>query len=1028
MPQDRILVRGAREHNLKDITVAFPRDRLVVITGLSGSGKSQPRLRHDLRRGPAPLCREPERVRPPVPRPDGEAGRRRDRRAVAGDLDRPEGRLAQPAVDRRDGDRDLRLPAAALRAHRPPALPQRPRDRAPDRPADRRPGPGPARGDPARSSSARSSRTARPRATACSRAPAGRASSGSGSTARRWTSRRRARSTSTSATRSRSSSTATSSAMPTRRRAPRAIRRRAGRSIARGRADPRPGRVAAGRRVETALRLGEGDRRHRARAPRDGTSRRASRSVATGSSSPARTTGSRWTSSSRATSLQLAPRRLPGVHRPRDAARDRPGPASSRTRAKSLQQGALVPWAKMPMDASWRLEDPRGDLQGARLGLQRRRSATCRPRRSTTSSTPRRTSRSSSATATSGARTRTRRRSRGSSPTSSGATARPTRSTSRPSSRSTWSRGRARPAAASGSSRRSLAVTVDGAASATSPTLSVTDALDWVAGLPAAHQRARADDRPPAPQGDRRPARVPRRRRAGLPDARPDERHAVGRRGPADPARDADRDDADGRPVHPRRAVDRAPPARQREAHRDAHPAARPRQHGPRRRARRGDDPDGRLGRSTSGPGRGSTAARSSPTDRWRSLLAEPRSITGAYLRGERAVPDPGEAPQGQRQDARRQGRPRAQPPEHRRRRSRSALRRGHRACPARARAPSSPTPVPVAGPRAQRGPRRAAARTTRVEGVEHIDKIIEIDQSPIGRTPRSNPATYTGLFGPIRELFAGVPESARPGLRAGPLQLQRQGRPLRELQGRRDPQDRDAVPARRLRDVRGLQGQALQPRGARDPLQGPLDRRRPRDDDRGGARVLRGRCPPSRRSSRRSYDVGLGYVHLGQPATTLSGGEAQRVKLATELSRRATGRTLYVLDEPTTGLHFADVEKLLEVLHRLVDGGNTVARHRAQPRRDQDGRLDHRPRARTAARAAARIIAEGTPETGRGDTPARRPASTSPASCAASRSSRCLDVTFAEEAGRGRPQRANGHGPRRPIAPSRKRAAAAAR
>ena len=259
-------------------------------------------------------------------------------------------------------------------------------------------------------------------------------------------------------------------------------------------------------------------------------------------------------------------------------------------------------------------------------------------------------------------------------------------------------------------------------------------------------------------------------------------------------------------------------------------------------------------------------------------------------------------------------------------------------------------------------GSREPVGAHDALEGAEHIDKIIEIDQSPIGRTPRSNPATYVGLFTPIRELFAGVPEARVRGYKPGPLQLQRQGRPLRELQGRRDPQDRDAVPARRLRPVRGLQGQALQPRGARDPLQGQVDRRRARDDHRRGARVLLAPCPNVRAKLQTLNDVGLGYVHLGQPATTLSGGEAQRVKLSTELSRRATGRTLYVLDEPTTGLHFADVEKLLEVLHRLVDGGNTVLviEHNLDVIKTADWIVDLGPE---GGDRGGRIIAEGTPE-----------------------------------------------------------------
>jgi excinuclease ABC subunit A len=175
-------------------------------------------------------------------------------------------------------------------------------------------------------------------------------------------------------------------------------------------------------------------------------------------------------------------------------------------------------------------------------------------------------------------------------------------------------------------------------------------------------------------------------------------------------------------------------------------------------------------------------------------------------------------------------------------------------------------------------------------------------------------------------------------------------------------------------------------------------------------------------------FDVGLGYVHLGQPATTLSGGEAQRVKLSTELSRRATGRTLYVLDEPTTGLHFADVEKLLEVLHRLVDGGNTVLviEHNLDVIKTADWIVDLGPE---GGDRGGRIIAEGTPE---------RVARVA-GSATAEYLDRVLrgeplvplsDVSFAEEAGRLDPDRTNGHraSPAVPATPSRKRATAAAR
>jgi excinuclease ABC subunit A len=172
-------------------------------------------------------------------------------------------------------------------------------------------------------------------------------------------------------------------------------------------------------------------------------------------------------------------------------------------------------------------------------------------------------------------------------------------------------------------------------------------------------------------------------------------------------------------------------------------------------------------------------------------------------------------------------------------------------------------------------------------------------------------------------------------------------------------------------------------------------------------------------------FDVGLGYVHLGQPATTLSGGEAQRVKLATELSRRATGRTLYVLDEPTTGLHFADVEKLLEVLHRLVDGGNTVLviEHNLDVIKTADWIVDLGP---AGGARGGRIIAEGTPE---------KVAATA-GSATGEYLDRVLrgeplvplsDVSFADEAGRSNDQNgSNGHGPAVRIGPSRKRAAAA--
>ena len=239
---------------------------------------------------------------------------------------------------------------------------------------------------------------------------------------------------------------------------------------------------------------------------------------------------------------------------------------------------------------------------------------------------------------------------------------------------------------------------------------------------------------------------------------------------------------------------------------------------------------------------------------------------------------------------------------------------------------------------------------------------MIDIDQSPIGRTPRSNPATYTGLFTPIRELFTALPEAKMRGLRAGPLLLQREGRTLRGVPGRRAGEDRDALPPRRLR------ARARSARG------GATTGRRSRSATRGGASPTSSTSPwPTRSSSSgRSAgsreklellnDVGLGYIHLGQAATTLSGGEAQRVKLATELAKRDTGRTLYILDEPTTGLHFEDVRLLLEVLHRLVDKGNSVVviEHNLDVIKTADWIIDLGPE---GGDAGGRIVAQGTPE-----------------------------------------------------------------
>jgi excinuclease ABC subunit A len=247
------------------------------------------------------------------------------------------------------------------------------------------------------------------------------------------------------------------------------------------------------------------------------------------------------------------------------------------------------------------------------------------------------------------------------------------------------------------------------------------------------------------------------------------------------------------------------------------------------------------------------------------------------------------------------------------------------------------------------------------LEGVEHFDKIVSVDQSPIGRTPRSNPATYTGLFAPIRELFAGVPEARARGYGPGRFSFNVRGGRCEACQG-------DGlvkvemhfladlyVPCDVCRGVRyNRETLEIRYRGANihDVLQMTVEQ----------AGTFFAAVPAVARKLRTLADVGLGYIGLGQSATTLSGGEAQRVKLALELSRRDTGRTLYVLDEPTTGLHFRDVELLLEVLLRLCARGNTVLviEHNLDVVKVADWVIDLGPEGGTAG---GRIVAQGTPE-----------------------------------------------------------------
>jgi len=248
-----------------------------------------------------------------------------------------------------------------------------------------------------------------------------------------------------------------------------------------------------------------------------------------------------------------------------------------------------------------------------------------------------------------------------------------------------------------------------------------------------------------------------------------------------------------------------------------------------------------------------------------------------------------------------------------------------------------------------------------RIEGAEQLDKVISIDQTPIGRTPRSNPATYTGVFTPLRELYAMLPESRERGYKPGRFSFNVRGGRCEACQG--DGERR--IEMNFLPDVyvtcdvcrgRRYNSETLtvlyKGHSIADLLESTATDVLP----------LLENIPAIAQKLRTVVEVGLGYLHLGQSSTTLSGGEAQRIKLARELSRRQTGRTLYILDEPTTGLHFDDIRKLLEVLHRLTALGNTVIiiEHQMDVIKTADWVIDLGPE---GGEAGGRIVAEGTPE-----------------------------------------------------------------
>jgi excinuclease ABC subunit A len=247
------------------------------------------------------------------------------------------------------------------------------------------------------------------------------------------------------------------------------------------------------------------------------------------------------------------------------------------------------------------------------------------------------------------------------------------------------------------------------------------------------------------------------------------------------------------------------------------------------------------------------------------------------------------------------------------------------------------------------------------VEGLELVDKIIEIDQSPIGRTPRSNPATYTGLFTPIRELYAMLPESRERGYKAGRFSFNVKG-------GRCEACDGDGmkrIEMNFLPDVYVLCDVCRGARYNRETLSVKykgLSIADLLDTTIEDALPILENIPQIKQKLSTLLDVGLGYIKIGQSSTTLSGGEAQRIKLAKELSKRATGKTIYILDEPTTGLHFADVHKLLDVLQRLVDTGNTVIviEHNLDVIKSADHIIDLGPE---GGAGGGKLVASGTPE-----------------------------------------------------------------
>jgi excinuclease ABC subunit A len=258
-------------------------------------------------------------------------------------------------------------------------------------------------------------------------------------------------------------------------------------------------------------------------------------------------------------------------------------------------------------------------------------------------------------------------------------------------------------------------------------------------------------------------------------------------------------------------------------------------------------------------------------------------------------------------------------------------------------------------------GARERPGAHDRLEGIEHLDKVIDVSQAPIGRTPRSNPATYTGLFAPIRDLFAGLPDSRVRGYKAGRYSFNVKG-------GRCEACAGDGIIRIEMHFLPDIYVTCQECSGRRYNRETLEIRYKGKniaevlDLTVAQALEVMENIPVVKEKLQTLADVGLDYITLGQSATTLSGGEAQRIKLAKELSKRQTGRTLYILDEPTTGLHFDDVRKLLGVLERLTNMGNTVIviEHNLDVIKTADHVIDLGP---DGGDRGGEVVATGTPE-----------------------------------------------------------------